>query len=154
MFVQYPRRLKAFNFYNFESSHNSFLWPEYFIDSFCENGFYVRLWPSVLCLLFRPKTVHCSAKNACTSEITFLALEYLDLIPGLTTVTTDKAYFRNRPKHFVLRRYHPCAPIEGGKMSPFLKAFFWLGWLKDLMHYILGLAIGDIHYIHYIRNIH
>ena len=74
MFVQYPRRLKAFNFYNFENSHNSFLWPEYFIDYFCENGFHVRLWPSVLCLLFHPKTVHCSAKNACTSEITFLAL--------------------------------------------------------------------------------
>ena len=28
----------------------------------------------VLCLLFRPKTVHCSTKNAYTSEITFLAL--------------------------------------------------------------------------------
>jgi len=27
-----------------------------------------------LCLLFRPKTVHCSTKNAYTSEITFLAL--------------------------------------------------------------------------------
>ena len=30
--------------------------------------------PSVLCLLFRPKTIHCSTKNAYTSEITFLAL--------------------------------------------------------------------------------
>jgi len=29
---------------------------------------------SVLCLLFRPKTVHCSTKNTYTSEITFLAL--------------------------------------------------------------------------------
>ena len=29
---------------------------------------------SVLCLLFRPKTVHCSAKNSYTSEISFLAL--------------------------------------------------------------------------------
>ena len=29
---------------------------------------------SVLCLFFRPKTVHCSTKNAYTSEITFLAL--------------------------------------------------------------------------------
>ena len=29
---------------------------------------------SILCLLFRPKTVHCSTKNAYTSEITFLAL--------------------------------------------------------------------------------
>ena len=31
-------------------------------------------WTSVLCLLFRPKTVHCSTKNVYTSEITFLAL--------------------------------------------------------------------------------
>ena len=29
---------------------------------------------SVLCLLFLPKTVHCSTKNAYTSKITFLAL--------------------------------------------------------------------------------
>ena len=29
---------------------------------------------SVLFLLFHPKTVHCSTKNAYTSEITFLAL--------------------------------------------------------------------------------
>ena len=29
---------------------------------------------SVLCFLFRPKTVHCSTKNTYTSEITFLAL--------------------------------------------------------------------------------
>ena len=29
---------------------------------------------TVLCLLFRPKTVHCSAKNSYTSEISFLAL--------------------------------------------------------------------------------
>jgi len=28
-----------------------------------------------LCLLFCPKTVHCSTKNAYTSEITFLALQ-------------------------------------------------------------------------------
>ena len=29
---------------------------------------------SVLCLLFRPNTVHCSIKNVYTSEITFLTL--------------------------------------------------------------------------------
>ena len=29
---------------------------------------------SVLCLQYRPQTVHCSTKYACTSEITFLAL--------------------------------------------------------------------------------
>ena len=26
------------------NSHNSFLWPEYFRDYFCENGFHIRLW--------------------------------------------------------------------------------------------------------------
>ena len=36
---------------------------------------------SVLCLLFRPKTVHCSTKHAYTCEITFLALvPCIDLI--------------------------------------------------------------------------
>ena len=34
VFVQYPRRLKAFNFDNFENSDNSFLWSDYFIDIF------------------------------------------------------------------------------------------------------------------------
>ena len=32
---------------------------------------------SILCLLFRLKTVHCSTKNMYTSEITFLVKEYL-----------------------------------------------------------------------------
>ena len=44
---------------------------EYFIDFFSANGFHVRLWLSSCILLFRPKTVHCSTKNAYTS---FLAL--------------------------------------------------------------------------------
>ena len=44
VFARDPRRIKAFNFDNFDNSHNSFLWPEYFIDYFCENGFHVRLW--------------------------------------------------------------------------------------------------------------
>ena len=52
VFFYYPRRLKALNFDNFDNSHNSFLWPEY----------------------YRPLTVHCSTKDANTSEITFLAL--------------------------------------------------------------------------------
>ena len=36
MFVYYPRRLKALNFDNSDNSHNSFRWPEYFIDYLCE----------------------------------------------------------------------------------------------------------------------
>ena len=42
--------VKIINFDDFENSHKSFLWPEYFIY-FCENGFYVRLWYS-FCVYF------------------------------------------------------------------------------------------------------
>ena len=44
VFVKYSKRLKALNFDNFHNSHNSYLWPEYFIDYFCENGFHISLW--------------------------------------------------------------------------------------------------------------
>ena len=76
VFVYHPRRIKTFNFDDFENSHDSFLRPEYFIDYFCENGSHgpCQALTSVLCSLFRPKTVHCSTENAYTSEITFLAL--------------------------------------------------------------------------------
>jgi len=73
-FLQYPRRLKTFNFDNFGNSHNSFLWPDYFIDYFCENGLHVRLWHPSCVYFFHPKTVHCSIKNSHTSKIIFLAL--------------------------------------------------------------------------------
>ena len=36
VFVWYSRGLKAINFGNFDNSHKSILWPEYFIDYFCE----------------------------------------------------------------------------------------------------------------------
>ena len=55
VFVWYPRKTKAFDFDNFENSHNSFLWPEYFIVYFCENWFYVRLW--------HPSCVYLSAQR-------------------------------------------------------------------------------------------
>ena len=41
---------------------------------------------SVLCLHYRPETVHCSTKDAYTSEITFLALHpciYLSINPSI-----------------------------------------------------------------------
>jgi len=66
-------RLKALNFDNFDNSHNSFLWQEYFIDFLCErcmdpmSDFDIRL-----CLHYRPETVHCSTKDAYSSEITFV----------------------------------------------------------------------------------
>ncbi len=44
---------------------------------------------SVLCLLFRPKTVHCSSKNAYSSEITFLALvPWCNLSPVIPVLCT------------------------------------------------------------------
>ena len=60
----------------FDNSHDSILLAEYFIDFLCE------IWipcqavsvMSVLCLHYRPETVHCSTKDVYTSEITFLAL--------------------------------------------------------------------------------
>ena len=48
---------------------------------YVKDEFHVRLWilcqavTSVLCLHYRPETVHCSTKEAYTSEITFLALK-------------------------------------------------------------------------------
>ena len=74
VFVLYPRRLKALNFNNFDNSHNSFLWPEYFIDFLCKRWIPCQASTSVLCLHYRPEKVHWSTKDAYTSEITFLAL--------------------------------------------------------------------------------
>ena len=73
-FGKYPRRLKALNFDNFDNSHNSFLWPEYFIDFLCDRWILWQALTSVLCLHYRPETVHCSTKDVYTSEITILAL--------------------------------------------------------------------------------
>ena len=54
--------------------HNSFLWPEYYIDYLCERWIPCQASTSILCLHYRPVTVHCGIKDAYTSEITFLAL--------------------------------------------------------------------------------
>ena len=67
-------RIKAFNFDNFDNSHNSFLWPEYFIDYFCENGFHVSLWYPSCVYLSAQRQYTAVQKNAYTSEIIFLAL--------------------------------------------------------------------------------
>ena len=55
------------------------------------DGFHVQAVTSVWCLLFRPKTVNCSTKNAYTSEITFLAN---------TLILTN--YALKTPLHFYL----------------------------------------------------
>ena len=66
--------VKSIKFDNFDNSHTSFLWPEYFIDFLCERWIPCQAVTSVLCLHYCPETVHCSTKDVYTSEITFLAL--------------------------------------------------------------------------------
>ena len=66
--------VKSIAFDNFDNSHNSFLWPEYFIDFLCERWIPCQAVTSVLCLHYRPETVHCSTKDAYTFEITSFAL--------------------------------------------------------------------------------
>ena len=66
--------VKSIKFDNFDNSHNSFLCPEYFIDFFCERLIPCQAVTFVLCLHYRPESVHCSTKDAYTSEITFFAL--------------------------------------------------------------------------------
>ena len=54
------RRIIKLEPFNFDNSHNSFLWPEYFI-------FMWKMDPmSGLCLHYRPETVHNSTKDAYT----------------------------------------------------------------------------------------
>ena len=68
VFVYYPRKKKAFNFDNFDNSHDRFLWldrPEYFIDNFYENRFHVRLWhPS--CVYFSAQRQYTAVQKMCT----------------------------------------------------------------------------------------
>jgi len=103
------RRLKAFNFNNFDNSHYSFLWPEYFIDFLCERWIPCQASTSVLCLHYRPKTVYCSTKNAYTSEITFLAL-----VPWYTPLSIIYLHAVQIYQHFWLSPY--CKTNIFGKM--------------------------------------
>ena len=52
-------RLVSEEIKNFDISHNCFLWPEYFIDLLCERWILCHVSTSVLCLHYRPETVHC-----------------------------------------------------------------------------------------------
>ena len=53
--------------------------------------FFCKIWnPSALCLHYRPETVHCSTKDAYTSEITFLA--YITLIRRSSKKVCDTKY--------------------------------------------------------------
>ena len=64
--------------YNFDNSHNSFLWPEYFKD-----GSHVRLWHPSSVYITAPERVHSSTKDAYTSEppciLTLLRVTYTQL---------------------------------------------------------------------------
>ena len=76
----------SIEFRKFDNSHNSFLWPEYFINFLCERWIPCQASTSVLCLHYRPETVQCSTKDAYTSEITFLASHpciYLSINPPI-----------------------------------------------------------------------
>ena len=90
----YPRGLKALNFDHFDNSHNSFRCPEYFIDFLREKWIPCQALTPVLCLHYRPETVHCSTKDVYTSEITFLALhpftrpKFVPAVLGPETVLT------------------------------------------------------------------
>ena len=66
--------VKSIKFDNFDNSHNSFLWPEYFINFLCEKWIPCQASTCVLCLHYRPETVHCRTKDAYTFEITFFPL--------------------------------------------------------------------------------
>jgi len=78
VFVLYPKRLKALNLIiliihiivsNDQNISLIFL---------CEKWIPGQAVTFVLCLHYRPDTVHCSTKDAYTSEITFLALNPWD----------------------------------------------------------------------------
>ena len=57
---------------------------------------------SVLCLHYRPETVHCSTKDAYTSEITFLALKPCILV--YRAQTTQTAYLSFHLTFQILRQ--------------------------------------------------
>ena len=113
--------------------HWFFMWK---MDSM--SGFY-----SVLCLHYRPVTVHCSTKDAYTSEITFLAL---NPCPPLYLILYLDAFYISRksrlPKiknssqywtsffwtRLFLRKVSLCRKFESGSYlsNTFLQSNFWL----------------------------
>ena len=74
MFVQYPRRLKALNLIILIIHIIVFYDQNISLIFLFERWIPCQALTSVLCLHYRPETVHCSTKDAYTSEITFFAL--------------------------------------------------------------------------------
>ena len=63
------------NIDNFYNSHNSFLWPNYFIDFICERCIPCHAVISFLCLLHSPELQYTSVKKKRTTcEITIFTL--------------------------------------------------------------------------------
>ena len=121
--------LKALNFDNFDISHNSFLWPEYFIDYLCERWIPCQASTSVLCLHYRSETVHCSTKDAYTSEITFLALHpwekpslclSLSLRVSMSCNNNKHFAFISRPKTFFLQFLSMIKPFRNTYSETFI----------------------------------
>ena len=78
--------VKSIEFDNFENSHNSFL-TRIFHRLFLWKWIPCQAVTSVLCLPFRPKTVHCNTKDAYTSEnfpciSTLLSTNSFEFNPG------------------------------------------------------------------------
>ena len=97
----------------------SLLWPEYFIDFLCERWIPCQASTSVLCLHYRPETVHCSTKDAYTSEITFLALH---------------------PCLYVLRYVHPYILLKNKKFqSNTYFVYIWFMYNVHICIYVLYL---------------
>ena len=80
--------------------------------SYVKDGSHVQTSTSVLCLHSLPETVHCSTKDAYTSEITFLALHpwekpslclSLSLRVSMSCNNNKHFAFISRPKTFFLQ---------------------------------------------------
>ena len=74
MLVLYPRRLKALNLIILIIHIIVFYDQNISLIFLFERWIPCQALTSVLCLHYRPETVHCSTKDAYTFEITFVAL--------------------------------------------------------------------------------
>ena len=146
MFVYYPRRIKAFILKiliiqiivsNDQNISLIFL---------CERLIPCQAMTSVLCLHYRPETVHCSTKDAYTSEITFLALNpcvrsnnftfrYLRFIPSECRDLGIKKleFLANLDSIFLFFFYRCCSLIEN-----------YPGWIQTEFIYRLSGNIANI----------
>ena len=88
----------------------------------CERWIPCQALTSVLCLHYRPKTVHCSTKDVYTSEITFLALH------PCKQQTFNK--LKQRRKHFKDRKKD--GTFEGTKTSMGTVLKNRINWMNEL----------------------